>query len=242
MENQTRFDLNTAVESWRQELAAQSGLTADNRRELETHLQDAMTRLQGRGLSDEESYLIARHRIGRPRQLTEEFMKSNPAQAWRERALWTAVILLGFNLWQTICAVLSLTHFFGPHYIFVPEWVQFYFPLWLDNMLDSWQLRQIVLFILHFLPLVWLVVYATNGPLGKSRSLWNNLTASRLRVVSLTLGLVFIVHLLYAFFQKEQFPKMSAWNTFDNLIISASWPLILVAMITWLKPQRQKTV
>ena len=36
MENQTRFDLNAAVENWRHELAAQPPLAPDDRRELET--------------------------------------------------------------------------------------------------------------------------------------------------------------------------------------------------------------
>jgi hypothetical protein len=59
MENQTRFDLNAAIENWRQELAAQSGLTPDDRRELETHLRDAIAGFQQRGLNDEESFWLA---------------------------------------------------------------------------------------------------------------------------------------------------------------------------------------
>jgi hypothetical protein len=46
MENQTRFNLNAAVEKWRNELAAQPNLAADDRRELETHLRDAIAGFQ----------------------------------------------------------------------------------------------------------------------------------------------------------------------------------------------------
>ena len=46
MENQTRFNLNDAIESWRQELTAQTSLTAEVRHELETHLRDAITAFQ----------------------------------------------------------------------------------------------------------------------------------------------------------------------------------------------------
>jgi len=56
MENQTRFDLNAAVENWRNELAAQPNLAPDDRRELETHLRDAIAGFQQRGLNDEESF------------------------------------------------------------------------------------------------------------------------------------------------------------------------------------------
>src|ERR1035438_3693934 len=52
MENQTRYDLNAAVENWRNELAAQPNLASDDRRELETHLRDAIAGFQQRGLND----------------------------------------------------------------------------------------------------------------------------------------------------------------------------------------------
>ena len=79
MENQTRFDLNAAVENWRNELAAQPNLASDDRRELETHLRDAIAGFQQQGLNDEESFCLARHRVGQPQQIVEEFVKANPA-------------------------------------------------------------------------------------------------------------------------------------------------------------------
>jgi hypothetical protein len=97
MENQTRFDLNAAIENWRQELAAQPNLASDDRRELETHLRDAIAGFQQCGLNDEESFWLARKRVGQPQQLGEEFVKADPAKIWRERILWIcmAVFLLG---------------------------------------------------------------------------------------------------------------------------------------------------
>jgi hypothetical protein len=88
MENQTRFDLNAAIENWRQELAAQPNLASDDRRELETHLRDAVAGFQQRGLNDKESFWLARHRVGQPEQLAEEFVKADPAAVWRERVFW----------------------------------------------------------------------------------------------------------------------------------------------------------
>jgi hypothetical protein len=88
MENQTRFDLNAAIESWRQELAAQPNLASDDRRELETHLRDAIAGFQQRGLNDEESFWLARRRVGQPQQLGEEFVKADPIAIWRERVFW----------------------------------------------------------------------------------------------------------------------------------------------------------
>jgi hypothetical protein len=88
MENQTRFDLNTAVENWRNELAAQPNLASDDRRELETQLRDAIAGFQQRGLNDEESFWLARRRVGQPPQLGEEFEKADPTKIWRERVFW----------------------------------------------------------------------------------------------------------------------------------------------------------
>jgi hypothetical protein len=88
MENQARFDLNAAVENWRNELAEQPNLAADDRRELETHLRDAIAGFQQRGLNDEESFWLACRRVGQPQQLGEEFVKADPAKVWRERLFW----------------------------------------------------------------------------------------------------------------------------------------------------------
>ncbi|HEY2329803.1 MAG TPA: permease prefix domain 1-containing protein [Verrucomicrobiae bacterium] len=107
MENQTRFDLNAAVENWRHELAAQPPLTPGDRRELETHLRDSLAELKARGLSDEESFWLARRRVGQPHRLAEEFVKADPAKVWRERFYWMAVALVGsyvFMTWKDLLA------------------------------------------------------------------------------------------------------------------------------------------
>ncbi|HTX22849.1 MAG TPA: permease prefix domain 1-containing protein, partial [Candidatus Aquilonibacter sp.] len=50
-------------------------LASEDRRELETHLRDAIAGFQQRGLNDEESFWLARERIGQLRQLGKEFKK-----------------------------------------------------------------------------------------------------------------------------------------------------------------------
>src|SRR5471032_597829 len=97
MEPQTRYDLNAAIESWRNELAAQPNLTAEVRRELETHLRDAIAGFQQRGLNDEESFWLARKRVGQPHPLGEEFEKADPAAIWRERIFWMCLAIFLSN-------------------------------------------------------------------------------------------------------------------------------------------------
>jgi hypothetical protein len=115
MENQTRFDLNTAIENWRQELAGQLNLASDDRRELETHLHEAVAGFQQRGLNDEESFWLARRRVGQPEQLAEEFVKADPAAVWRERVFWMAAgALAALFLFTTTTPLIAIIGYCFP--------------------------------------------------------------------------------------------------------------------------------
>ncbi len=83
MENQTRFDLNAAVENWRQELAAQPNLASDDRRELETHLRDLISEFRRKGLTEAESFKSACERVGQLRQIGSEFQKNRTIKMTR---------------------------------------------------------------------------------------------------------------------------------------------------------------
>ncbi|HEV2390828.1 MAG TPA: permease prefix domain 1-containing protein [Verrucomicrobiae bacterium] len=102
MENQTRFNLNYAIESWLQELAAQTSLTAEVRRELETHLRDAVAGFQQHGANDEESFWLARRRIGQPERLGEEFEKST-----RQHSGATGCFGWCSGVWSFLCGRIS---------------------------------------------------------------------------------------------------------------------------------------
>lgn len=101
MEHQTSYDINADINRWKQELAAQPGLTIDNRRELETHLHDTVTELQKLGLNDEESFWLACRRIGPPQDLSLEFLKASPLNLWSDRVFWMALTLVGSYLFMT---------------------------------------------------------------------------------------------------------------------------------------------
>jgi hypothetical protein len=72
-----QFDLNAAILGWRDKLKQSSQFRAENLAELESHLRDAVVRLQGQELSEEEAFLIATRRIGSVEQLASEFEKVN---------------------------------------------------------------------------------------------------------------------------------------------------------------------
>ena len=105
------FDLNEAIEAWRRELADAGDLRASDIAELETHLRDGFAELRAGGLSEDESFLIARRRLG-GEELVEEFAKVNPNAIWAERGKWMLLGVLGFEVfWSAlniICALVQM--------------------------------------------------------------------------------------------------------------------------------------
>ncbi|MGH7994682.1 MAG: permease prefix domain 1-containing protein [Limisphaerales bacterium] len=77
MEYISRFDLNTALRLWLERLGQSSQVKTENLKELESHISDSVMQLQTKGLSPEESFLIATHRVGSPARLEPEFGKVN---------------------------------------------------------------------------------------------------------------------------------------------------------------------
>jgi len=91
MENPTPFDLNQAIQQWRERISSAPAFRDRDVDELEDHLRDATSSLMLRGLSTQESLWIAQHRLGSDSLLTGEFNKTNQAQVWLDRALWMVV-------------------------------------------------------------------------------------------------------------------------------------------------------
>lgn len=94
MENSARFDLETAIQDWRESLVSFPAFTRENRDELESHLRDSLSTLQSKGLSPTEAFWIARARLGTLEDLSAEYAKCHPEQLWVHRALWMIVGLV----------------------------------------------------------------------------------------------------------------------------------------------------
>jgi hypothetical protein len=102
MENETSFDLNLAIQRWRENLSQSAAFRSENLNELVSHLRDSIATLQSSGLSEEESFLIASRRIGGDRQLEREFGKVNGRAVWLDRILWA---LIGVQVWGVVSRV-----------------------------------------------------------------------------------------------------------------------------------------
>jgi hypothetical protein len=89
-------DVEKQIEQWRTGLAGSETFGTADIRELESHLREEIDHLKSLKLSDEEAFLVARHRLGDTARLEQEFAKINP-QGWLvSRLCW---ITAGMLLW-----------------------------------------------------------------------------------------------------------------------------------------------
>jgi len=232
METQTRFDLDAAIASWQQELAAQADLTQEVRRELETHLRDTITELQQRGLNNEESFWLARRRTGKPQQLGEEFAKGDPANAWRDRVFWVVVGLLFVNFWGTV--INQFTRNGSPPIRdriedFLPGWVAFYLPNWLRE-LRTYNITQPFLVFLHVLPVFLLAYLLANRRFKFGHTALNFILVSRARFVWAASG---------AFLFVNSFGTVKYGSAY--VMFQLPWVLSLIALAAWLMPSKKQT-
>jgi hypothetical protein len=221
MENQTRFDLNAAIESWRNELATQSNLASDDRRELETHLRDAIAGFQQRGLNDEESFWLARRRVGQPEQLGEEFVKADPAKVWRERVFWMATGVV--SAWLLSLFIYNTESILGR---FIPAWGRF------NVQVSSW---------IEPLQVSIIAALFASGRLSNLARQFQWFFGDRLRFGVLVLSLTVFASLLSVIGLELNAASTGGniwaliWNVvFKNLVLASSYFLLLV----WLLPTR----
>jgi hypothetical protein len=224
MENQTRFDLNTAVENWRQELAAQPNLASDDQRELETHLRDAIAGFQQRGLNKEESFWLARQRVGQPLQLGEEFEKADPAKVWRGRVLWMAVGNLFVNFWTELVNYIPMHN-------------------WLNHLAYAY-----IYCLMYYLPLALFAIMLAKYGANKTFSSFIRIFPSRLRFAIFSISVVIFICVTQVFIENKQLlqvhtPSVNMMSlAYLRLFEGLIWPLALVALLVWLMPtQNRKT-
>jgi hypothetical protein len=226
MENETRFDLNAAIENWRQELSAQPDIASEDRRELETHLCDAIAGFQQRGLNDDESFWLARRRVGQSQQLGEEFVKVDPAKVWRERVFW---MLLAIFLSGTVGGLASSILF-----ALVPV---------NSNSTVTVAMQAALFFLASLIPMAIAVSLAK----GKLVALFSKLTLlvdNRRRLATTAIICIVLSSLIKIAAYASFYSRMNVHhaNPFLQGLTSAICPLIIALLLVWLMPpQNRKT-
>lgn len=87
MENRTEFNLENNLSQWKSILSTKNNLTISNIIELENHLIDLIDDLESKGLSEEESFIIAKKRIGKIDDICLEFDKVNNDFSFTNKAI-----------------------------------------------------------------------------------------------------------------------------------------------------------
>ncbi len=98
------FDLDRAVAEWKRSLLEESPCSLGDVRELEAHLFDLMEDFRLSGLTDEEAFAMALHRIGDGACLKREFTKVHRKRLVRSTALRMS---LAWLFWAGIWAVVT---------------------------------------------------------------------------------------------------------------------------------------
>jgi hypothetical protein len=110
MANETSFNLNLAVQRWRENLAQSPAFRSENLNELESHLRDSVATLQAKGLTAEEAFWIAGRRAGDDKELETEFGKVNGRGVWLDRVFW---ILIGWLVWDVVSSLIRTVTYVG---------------------------------------------------------------------------------------------------------------------------------
>ena len=242
MENQTGFDLNTAIKNWRQEINGQSQLTAENCRELDAHLTDTIREFQKRGLNDEESFWLARRRVGNTQLVAEEFAKADPGRLWRERVFWMACAVFVLQIWERCSNVFLVRATLGSVYHihivrlrdYLPDWVLYYLPDWVRNFpdIDVVNLLSISIWLIPFAAVAY---FLRKGYWKQTETVVDFLFKSRGRFVLIGIALSTIP----AVFQATSMHANGAtpFHVF-GLVLMLVWDLPPVLLIAWLMPVR----
>jgi hypothetical protein len=88
------FNLNEQIKKWRANLNTSQSFKTIDIDELENHLIEEIEKLKLSGLSEEEAFIIATHRLGQIDSLSDEFVKVNTGILWRKRFFWSGIIIL----------------------------------------------------------------------------------------------------------------------------------------------------
>lgn len=99
------FELNQEIEKWKDHLQQTKSLKEDDVQEIKSHLIDSVLDLTENGLSQEEAFFVAKHRIGDVSALNSEYAKVNKGHVWRRRFTW---LITGYFLFGSVPIVIQI--------------------------------------------------------------------------------------------------------------------------------------
>ena len=101
------FDLEEQLRLWKLSFTTTPAMHSADMEELEHHVRDSMSTLASLGLSPEEAFILATHRVGAPVRVAREFAKVNGSRLWYQQAAWMTAGALGYAICGLIISALA---------------------------------------------------------------------------------------------------------------------------------------
>ncbi len=99
------FQLEKAIDQWKQDCASGEAVSAGHVVELEAHLRDSMEKLAASGLDAEEAFLVGTHRLGAPAKMHHEYGKVHQNHVWLSRII---LMLSGYLIVSLLLKFIAL--------------------------------------------------------------------------------------------------------------------------------------
>jgi hypothetical protein len=234
MESRANFDLNRALDAWKQQLAAHPEISGEDARELEGHLLECFESERRQGYPDQEAFARALRQIGELDNLGAEYVKINPFRTWPHRV--ALMVFAGVITWawtsvtQTLSGVLQVFGYSGlPGLITVAVVLNGALPLVLLTLVLKGQGKSLLRGFATLFSNRWLLLGCSVGlallvNLAAVWIVWNHSEPEKIfgpsGKANLSAGLLL-------------------WQYYSALL---AWPGPIVALLVWLAPFAHRTI
>ncbi len=229
------FDLNEAIAAWRSELSAGSVCGRSDLDELEAHLRDETDALQSRGLSGQEAFWIAAHRLGSAAALAPEYAKVDPLRLWLSRLCWVAGGILAWHVLSTVASIAASGCAYLGHLAGLTGY-------WLGGLAVGAQFLALGSAVACAGAVWWLVTcrrVAARAPRG-SIGTWPAALAGAGAILLLTLGSLVASMLQFRGMAAADIGQVAVVRSIAGLAWAVLLPMLLVALILWLRRRSWK--
>ncbi len=255
------YNLTTEIAAWRKTILETESCTESDINELESHLNEEIDQLKTQSLTEEEAFLVAACRIGKPAEIAAEYTKVNRTMMFKKHILWACTGILALSVITHIasftakCAGL-LSAFLIPYMADLAAKLTQISQTHQNQFITSCcSILADVFSCIHvggsytiasiqiiFQMAIFIILAIVLCKLVKKGRLTKSLLAIAVTlIIVLQIGGNFIPMLTFRFVSIEQYGKMQIPLMVFGMIWSLMIPLMLAVMIKKFRPQKSVT-
>jgi len=222
------FELDNAIQNWRNNLLGSQALQPSDADELESHLRDEVDSLMLAGLNAEEAFIVSSHRIGDSTTVAQEFAKVNTKEIWRNRVFWMLSGVFSFMV------IGSLSSFMSDSSKWALSWLK------INPSVNGFVSSsvQVIVFVGAVFILVGFLGNLSLKILRRYKTFRNILLQGIILVILLKI-FTFFTQVYYARkYGPQELGEMLLASRYILLGWQVIWPIVLVALLLWLRPSR----